>query len=77
MKRDKPKPSSKQPRKPVKPQKPTKTTAAKAEELLGDADTRRSQRRVAMLRDKIRVAMDDPNKRQQIVEAIRVMMREE
>lgn len=39
-----------------------------------DAETRRTQRRVAQLRDKIRHALDDPEKRQQMVEAIRSMM---
>jgi hypothetical protein len=42
-----------------------------------DAETLRLQKRVAEIRDKLRVALDDPEKRQQMVEAIRVMMRSE
>ena len=39
-----------------------------------DEETLRTQRRVAQLRDKIRHAMDDPEKRKQMVDAIRIMM---
>jgi len=55
--------------------KPPKSKAkpAKPEPVL-DAETLATQRRVAQLRDKIRHALDDPEKRQQMVEAIRVMM---
>ena len=42
-----------------------------------DDETLRTQRRVAQLRDKLRHAMDDPEKRKQMVDAIRVMMRGE
>jgi hypothetical protein len=40
-----------------------------------DAEALRLQHRVAEIRDKLRVALDDPEKRQQMVEAIRSMMR--
>src|SRR5581483_3465526 len=40
-----------------------------------DDETLRTQRRVAQLRDKLRHALDDPEKRKQMVDAIRVMMR--
>jgi hypothetical protein len=77
MKSGKPK-AHKAPRatkKPAKTKRPP--TPAAGESPLGDADARRRQLRVANLRDKIRHALDDPDKRQQLVEAIRVMMRGE
>jgi hypothetical protein len=57
-----------------KPPKGKKTTAPSEPPPLLDAETLRTQRRVAQLRDKIRHALDDPEKRQQMVEAIRTMM---
>jgi hypothetical protein len=42
-----------------------------------DAETRRDQLRIAKARDKLRMALDDPEKRKQMVEAIRAMMRSE
>jgi len=58
-----------------KAQKGEKAAAAPPPPL--DAETLRTQRRVAQLRDKIRHALDDPDKRQQMVEAIRSMMQTE
>jgi hypothetical protein len=55
------------------PKGKNKTAPPEAEPIL-DAETLRIQRRVAQLRDKIRHALDDPEKRQQMVEAIRIMM---
>jgi hypothetical protein len=57
-----------------KPPKGKVKAAKQAPEPLLDAETLATQRRVAQLRDKIRHALDDPEKRQQMVEAIRVMM---
>jgi len=60
----------------VKPARPKKKAAAsEAPAPILDAETRRTQRRVAQLRDKLRHALDDPEKRKQMVEAIRFMMR--
>jgi hypothetical protein len=41
-----------------------------------DAETKRAQRRVAKTRDKLHKALQDPDMRQQMVEAIRQMMRQ-
>ena len=42
-----------------------------------DADTRRAQLRVAKMRDKLRKAMDDPEMRKQMVNAMRMMMQDD
>jgi len=39
-----------------------------------DAETKRTQRRIARTRDKISKALEDPEMRKQMVEAIRAMM---
>ena len=39
-----------------------------------DADTKRAQKRIARTRDKISKALENPEMRQQMVEAIRRMM---
>lgn len=39
-----------------------------------DAETKRAQRRVARTRDKLTKALEDPEMRKQMVEAIRQMM---
>ncbi len=78
MKPGKPKAPAKAPKKnPKKKKSGGQPVPAVEEAALGDADARRQQVRVANLRDKIRHALDDPDKRQQLVEAIRVMMRGE
>ena len=41
-----------------------------------DAETRRSQRRVAKARDKLTKAMEDPEMRAQVVAAMRAMLNE-
>jgi hypothetical protein len=50
-----------------------KPPTAPAPEIL-DADTRRTQRRVAKVRDKLSKALEDPDMRKQMVAAIRQMM---
>ncbi|TAL01680.1 MAG: hypothetical protein EPO08_09590 [Rhodospirillaceae bacterium] len=54
-----------------------KKKAAATGDPIFDAETRRAQLRVAKARDKLRMALDDPEKRKQMVEAIRTMMRGE
>ncbi len=44
------------------------------DEKLFDAETLRAQKRIARTRDKISKALDNPEMRQQMVEAIRRMM---
>ena len=58
-----------------KKKKPAAKTVVDAGAL--DNETHRIERRVASLRDKLRIALDDPEKRQQMVEAIRMMMNKE
>jgi hypothetical protein len=41
-----------------------------------DAETKRAQRRVAKTRDKLHKALQDPHMREQMVAAIRQMMRQ-
>ena len=53
-----------------------KTKAPDAPPIL-DVDTKRTQRRVAKVRDKLSRAMADPDMRKQMVAAIRKMMAEE
>lgn len=57
-----------------KPPKGKAKAVKQAPEPALDTETLATQRRVAQLRDKIRHALDDPEKRQQMVDAIRVMM---
>ena len=42
-----------------------------------DAATKRAQKRVAKTRDKLAKALEDPEMRRQMVEAIRAMMRKD
>jgi len=79
MKKGKPKAPAKSPKKKTKAQFKAQGKAITVTEdsPLGDAEARRRQVRVANLRDKIRTALDDPDKRQQLVDAIRTMMRGE
>jgi hypothetical protein len=42
-----------------------------------DAETRRTQRRVAKTRDKLSKALEDPDMREQMVAAIRAMMQKD
>ena len=49
---------------------------AKPADSVAKNDAQRAARRVALLRDKLATAMDDPLTRDQIVRAIRAMMAE-
>ena len=62
--------------KPPKPPKTPKTPKAANELEVFDAETKRSQRRIAKARDKITKALDDPEMRAQIVAAMRRMINE-
>ena len=62
--------------KPPKPPKTQKTPKAANDLEVFDAETKRSQRRVAKAPDKITKALDDPEMRAQIVAAMRRMFDE-
>jgi hypothetical protein len=69
--------NTKKPGRAKKPSKKKKAADSNAPAPILDEETMRTQRRVAQLRDKLRNALDDPEKRKQMVEAIRSMMRDE